>query len=180
MRTYFGTLRAASTITNRRTIQIADSQLDATNPPYHLPNIRLRAISAREIGEFSRAFSGAIAPIRQAQPPLDLTHYFGRTRIVARTAAYTASRHRGKRHGHAQRLRRHRADVQDTVHAARGACLAREVEQAVAAVLVLLIPCLDLGGEAVDQRCREGVEAVEDIDDLLPCFEGWDGNLDSR
>ncbi|WP_418219174.1 hypothetical protein [Bifidobacterium angulatum] len=32
--------------TNRRTIQIADSQLDVTNPPYHLPNIRLRAISA--------------------------------------------------------------------------------------------------------------------------------------
>lgn len=31
---------------NRRTIQIADSQLDVTNPPYHLPNIRLRAISA--------------------------------------------------------------------------------------------------------------------------------------
>ena len=37
---------------------------------------------------------------------------------------------------------------------------AREVEQAVAVVLVLLIPCLDLGGEAVGQRCREGVEAV--------------------
>ena len=32
--------------------------------------------------------------------------------------------------------------------------LAREVEQAVAVVLVLLIPCLDLGGEAVGQRCR--------------------------
>jgi len=88
-RTYAHTFRYVSygighNKTNRRTIQIADSQLDATNPPYHLPNIRLRAISAREIGEFSRAFSGAIAPIRQAQPPLDLTHYFGRTRIVAR------------------------------------------------------------------------------------------------
>ena len=31
---------------NRRTIQIADGQLDAINPPCHLPNIRLRAISA--------------------------------------------------------------------------------------------------------------------------------------
>lgn len=31
---------------------------------------------------------------------------------------------------------------------------AREVEQAVAVVLVLLIPRLDLGGEAVGQRCR--------------------------
>ena len=59
-------------------------------------------------------------------------------------------------------------------------CLAREVEQAVAVVLVLLIPCLDPGGEAVGQRGREGVEAVEDVDDLLLCFEGWDGTLDSR
>ncbi len=54
---------------------------------------------------------------------------------------------------------------------------AREVEQAVAVVLVLLIPCLDLGGEAVGQRCREGVEAVEDIDDLplggVRVEKGW-------
>ncbi len=57
---------------------------------------------------------------------------------------------------------------------------AREVEQAVAVVLVLLIPCLDLGGEAVGQRCREGVEAVEDIDDLPLGGDGWGGNLDSR
>lgn len=62
--------------TNRRTIQITDGQLDAINPPYHLPNIRLRAISAPRNGEFSSALSGAIAPIRQAQPPLDLTHVF--------------------------------------------------------------------------------------------------------
>lgn len=62
--------------TNRRTIQIADGQLDAINPPYHLPNTRLRAISAPRNGEFSSAFSGAIAPIRQTQPPLDLTHVF--------------------------------------------------------------------------------------------------------
>lgn len=62
--------------TNRRTIQIADGQLDAINPPYHLPNTCLSAISASRNGEFSSALSGAIAPIRQAQPPLDLTHVF--------------------------------------------------------------------------------------------------------
>ena len=115
--------------TNRRTIQIADGQLDAINPPYHLPNTCLSAISASRNGEFSSALSGAIAPIRQAQPPLDLTHVFlGGHESSPDTAAYTASRHGGKRHGHAQRLRRHRADVQDTEHAARVACLAREVE----------------------------------------------------
>ena len=115
--------------TNRRTIQIADGQLDAINPPYHLPNTCLSAISASRNGEFSSAFSGAIAPIRQAQPPLDLTHVFlGGHESSPATAAYTASRHGGKRHGHAQRLRRHRADVQDTEHAARVACRAREVE----------------------------------------------------
>lgn len=115
--------------TNRRTIQIADGQLDAINPPYHLPNTCLSAISASRNGEFSSALSGAIAPIRQAQPPLDLTHVFlGGHESSPATAAYTASRHGGKRHGHAQRLRRHRADVQDTEHAARVACLAREVE----------------------------------------------------
>ena len=106
--------------TNRRTIQIADGQLDAINPPYHLPNTCLSAISASRNGEFSSALSGAIAPIRQAQPPLDLTHVFlGGHESSPATAAYTASRHGGKRHGHAQRLRRHRADVQDTEHAAR-------------------------------------------------------------
>ena len=115
--------------TNRRTIQIADGQLDAINPPYHLPNPCLSAISASRNGEFSSALSGAIAPIRQAQPPLDLTHVFlGGHESSPATAAYPASRHGGKRHGHAQRLRRHRADVQDTEHAARVACLAREVE----------------------------------------------------
>ena len=55
--------------------------------------------------------------------------------------------------------------------------LLREGEEAVAVVLVLLIPCLDLGGEAVGQRCREGVEAVEDIDDLplggVRVEKGW-------
>ena len=50
-RTYAHTFRYVSygighNKTNRRTIQIADGQLDVTNPPYRLPNIRLRAISA--------------------------------------------------------------------------------------------------------------------------------------
>ena len=69
-------------------------------------------------------------------------------------AAYTASRHGGKRHDHAQRLRRHRADVQDPEHAARGACFAREVEQAVAVVPVLRPARLDLGGNTVGERFR--------------------------
>ena len=58
--------------------------------------------------------------------------------------------------------------------------LAREVEQAVAVVLVLLIPCPDLGRDTVGERCREGVEAVKDIDDLPLGADGWGGNLDSR
>ena len=141
--------------TKRRTIQIADGQLDAINPPYHLPNTCLSAISASRNGEFSSALSGAIAPIRQAQPPLDLTHVFlGGHESSPATAAYTASRHGGKRHGHAQHLRRHRADAQDPEHAARGACLAREVEQAVAVVPVLRPACLDLGGDTVVERFR--------------------------
>ena len=50
-RTYAHTFRYVSygighNKTNRRTIQIADGQLDVTNPPYRFPNIRLRAISA--------------------------------------------------------------------------------------------------------------------------------------
>ena len=58
--------------------------------------------------------------------------------------------------------------------------LAREVEQAVAVVLVLLIPCPDLGKDTVGERCREGVEAVKDIDDLPLGGDGWGGNLDPR
>ncbi len=50
-RTYAHTFRYVSygighNKTNRRTIQIADGQLDVTNPSYRLPKIRLRAISA--------------------------------------------------------------------------------------------------------------------------------------
>ena len=167
--------------TNRRTIQIEDGQLDAINPPYHLPNTRLRAISAPRNGEFPQRFFGChCSDSAGSASARSYACFLGGHESSPATAAYTASRHRGKRHGHAQRLRRHRADVQDTEHAARGACLAREVEQAVAVVLVLLIPCLDLGGEAVGQRCREGVEAVEDIDDLPLGGDEWGGNLDSR
>ena len=84
-------------------------------------------------------------------------------------AAYTASRHRGKRHGHAQRLRRHRAD--DKIRN-----------------MLRVSPSLWHGylglrvdpGPMFQQKIREAIETLEDIDDLLLCFEGWDGNLDSR
>lgn len=80
-RTYAHTFRYVSygighNKANRRTIQIADGQLDATNPACHLPNIAFAPSAPREIGEFSSTFSAAIAPIRRAQPPLDLTHVF--------------------------------------------------------------------------------------------------------
>ena len=45
--------------------------------------------------------------------------------------------------------------------------LSLEIEQAVAVVLVLLSACLDLGGKAARERGREGVEAVENVYDLL-------------
>ena len=35
-------------------------------------------------------------------------------------------------------------------------------------------------GPMFQQKIREAIETLEDIDDLLLCFEGWDGNLDSR
>lgn len=42
--------------TNRRTIQIADGQLDAINPPYHLPNTCLSAISVSRMVSFPALF----------------------------------------------------------------------------------------------------------------------------
>lgn len=35
-------------------------------------------------------------------------------------------------------------------------------------------------GPMFQQKIREVIETLEDIDDLLLCFEGWGGNLDSR
>ena len=35
-------------------------------------------------------------------------------------------------------------------------------------------------GPMFKQKIREAIETLEDIDDLLLCFEGWGGNLDSR
>ena len=35
-------------------------------------------------------------------------------------------------------------------------------------------------GPMFQQKIREAIETLEDIDDLLLCFEGWGGNLDSR
>lgn len=56
-------------------------RLQSANSTRQIPPIIFSASAfapsaPREIGEFSSAFSGAIAPIRQAQPPLDLTHVF--------------------------------------------------------------------------------------------------------
>lgn len=35
-------------------------------------------------------------------------------------------------------------------------------------------------GPMFQQKIREAIETLEDIDDLLLCFEGWGGNLNSR
>lgn len=155
MRTHFDTFRAASAITKQTAERFRLQTANSTRQirPVIFPISAFAPSAPREIGEFSSTFSGAIAPIRRAQPPLDLTHVFlGGHESSPVTAAYIASRHGGKRHGHAQRLRRHRADAQDPEHAARGACLAREVEQAVAVVPVLRPACLDLGRDTVGER----------------------------
>lgn len=156
MRTHFGTFRAASAITKQTAERFRLQTVNSTRQirPVIFPISAFAPSAPREIGEFSGTFSGALAPIRRAQPPLDLTHVFLGGHDSSATAAYTASRHGGKRHGHAQHLRRHRADAQDPEHAARGACLAREVEQAVAVVPVLRPACLDLGGDTVVERFR--------------------------
>ena len=157
MRTHFGTFRAASAITKQTAERFRLQTTNSTRQirPVIFPISAFAPSAPREIGEFSSTFSGAIAPLRRAQPPLDLTHVFlGGHESSPATAAYTASRHGGKRHGHPQRLRRHRADVQDPEHAARGACLARKVEQAVAVVPVLRPACLDFGGDTVGERFR--------------------------
>ena len=157
MRTHFGTFRTALAITKQTAERFRLQTANSTRQirPAIFPISAFASSAPREIGEFSSTFSGAIAPIRRAQPPLDLRHVFlGGHESSPATAAYTASRHGGKRHGHAQHLRRHRADAQDPEHAARGACFAREVEQAVAVVPVLLTSRLDFGGDTVGERFR--------------------------
>ena len=42
----------------------------------------------------------------------------------------------------------------------------------------MLAARLDLGGEAVGERGGEGVEPVEDVDDLLLRLERGDGDFD--
>ena len=78
MRTYFGTFRAASAITKQTAERFRLQTANSTRQirPVVLPISAFASSVPREIGEFSSAFSAAIAPIRRAQPPLDLTHVF--------------------------------------------------------------------------------------------------------
>ena len=78
MRTYFGTFRAASAITKQTAERFRLQTANSTRQirPVVLPISAFASSAPREIGEFSSAFSAAIAPIRRAQPPLDLTHVF--------------------------------------------------------------------------------------------------------
>lgn len=78
MRTYFGTFRAASAITKQTAERFRLQTANSTRQirPVVLPISAFASSAPREIGEFSSTFSGAIAPIRRAQPPLDLTHVF--------------------------------------------------------------------------------------------------------
>ena len=78
MRTYFGTFRAASAITKQTAERFRLQTANSTRQirPVVLPISAFASSAPREIGEFSRTFSGAIASIRQDQPPLDLTHVF--------------------------------------------------------------------------------------------------------
>ena len=86
MRTHFGTFRTALAITKQTAERFRLQTANSTRQirPVIFPISASAPSAPREIGEFSSTFSGAIAPIRRAQPPLDLTHVFGRARIVAR------------------------------------------------------------------------------------------------
>lgn len=78
MRTHFGTFRTASAITKQTAERFRLQTANSTRQIRRIifPTSAFAPSASREIGEFSSAFSGAIAPIRQAQPPLDLTHVF--------------------------------------------------------------------------------------------------------
>ena len=107
MRTYFGTFRAASAITKQTAERFRLQTANSTRQirPVVLPISAFASSAPREIGEFSSAFSAAIAPIRRAQPPLDLTHVFWEgmirppRRLIQPFAfsglAYCSSDHRG-------------------------------------------------------------------------------------
>lgn len=78
MRTHFGTFRAASAITKQTAERFRLQTVNSTRQirPVIFSISAFAPSAPREIGEFSGTFSGALAPIRRAQPPLDLTHVF--------------------------------------------------------------------------------------------------------
>lgn len=78
MRTHFGTFRAASATTKQTAERFRLQTVNSTRQirPVIFPISAFAPSAPREIGEFSGTFSGALAPIRRAQPPLDLTHVF--------------------------------------------------------------------------------------------------------
>lgn len=107
MHTHFGTFRAASAITKQTAERFRLQTANSTRQirPVIFPISAFAPSEPREIGEFSSTFSGAIAPIRRAQPPLDLTHVFWEgmirppRRLIQPFAffdlAYCSSDHRG-------------------------------------------------------------------------------------
>ena len=78
MRTHFGTFRTALAITKQTAERFRLQTANSTRQirPAIFPISAFEPSAPREIGEFSSTFSGAIAPTRCAQPPLDLTHVF--------------------------------------------------------------------------------------------------------
>lgn len=78
MRTHFGTFRTALAITKQTAERFRLQTANSTRQirPVIFPISAFAPSAPREIGEFSSTFSGAIAPIRRARPPLDLTHVF--------------------------------------------------------------------------------------------------------
>lgn len=78
MRTHFGTFRTALAITKQTVERFRLQTANSTRQirPVIFPISAFAPSAPREIGEFSSTFSAAIAPIRRAQPPLDLTHVF--------------------------------------------------------------------------------------------------------
>ena len=78
MRTHFGTFRTASAITKQTAERFRLQTANSTRQirPVIFPISAFAPSAPREIGEFSSTFSGAIAAVRRAQPPLDLTHVF--------------------------------------------------------------------------------------------------------
>lgn len=78
MRTHFGTFCTALAITKQTAERFRLQTANSTRQirPVIFPISAFAPSAPREIGEFSSTFSGAIAPIRRAQPPLDLTHVF--------------------------------------------------------------------------------------------------------